>query len=188
LKSLQGTVETKFTLSDQFPPLQKTQTRKEELPANPSTGTVPNEAQPIAKSFFTRVKSPKEEAPSQLRKQFDESTNNRNLFNELSTDEIIANSTEIDENEFEGSGQEVKLDDSVVKLISTVSAQQQPHVTFVNESTQNCTFDLVFVTEGNGVEEQLSVARKIIDRIPEALIPGQVRPFLVLNGKVSAFE
>lgn len=183
MKSLQSSVETKFTLSDQF--LSK---KSEEQPAKPIIGTVPNEAQPIThpESFFTRVKGPKEEAPSQLKKQFDDqSANNRNLFSELSTDEIIANTTEIDENEFEGSGQEVKLDESVVKLISTVSAQQQ-QATFANESAPSCNFDLIFVVEGREIEEQLSVVRKIVDRIPETLIPGQIRPLLAVNGKVGS--
>lgn len=110
------TIDSKSAFNEQFLPLHKLKNdvlpRKEEdqvevvadlKTKSPSTGTLINDAQQTVverpESLFTKVIDRKES--STVKKQFDDQT--KNLFNDLNNDEIIANTTEIDE--FEASGQ-----------------------------------------------------------------------------------
>lgn len=151
--------------------------------------------------FFTRVskgskdpmlkdpKNPllKDPKNPKLKKYLDGKANNsRDTFNELSGDEILANTTEIDENEFEGSGQETKADDSLIELISTVS-QKQTAVKELIDERPSCKFDLVFFVESSTSDDlrnHLNVVRRIVDGLPDVLTLDKMNISLLVNGKV----
>jgi hypothetical protein len=175
-------------LNEQFLSLQqkpRDAPNKENRVKELSTGTLPNDAQP-SKSLFTKVTGRKDESPStQANKKHFDDQSAKNLFNELNNDEIIANTTEIDE--FEGSGQEIKAEEEIVQLVSSVSSHQEKTTLKVDNKTANCNYDLLFIVEASEkLNAQLNLTAKIIDRIPEALISSQIRLSLVLITRVSA--
>jgi hypothetical protein len=160
----ENTIDTKSVLNEQFLPLRKQSTNDaENLIKNKSTKTPANEARPSSIAKVTDHKK-----ASKGKKHFDS---------------IIANTTEIDE--FEGSGQEVKADDEIVKLISSVSSHSKNQTKQENQSV-NCKFDIVFIANnGKDLPIQLNLSSKIVERIPDALIPADIRIKFILIKKVS---
>jgi hypothetical protein len=134
-------IETKLEIGHS---LEQPQTKPNDAQQNPMSRK--KEESPSPSAHFTRIF-----------KQFDEQQHsNTILFNELSADEIIANTTEIDDNEGGGSGVDV------VELISTVSSTP----------SRECEIELVFIDWSSGGP---NLVEKVVEKIPEKLVGGKIR-------------